>query len=246
MTAFRSLAFAFATSAALITSAAYAADAAANRAEVESIVRDLIKKEPQIIVDALKGYQEKMQQEQQEKAAKLLKDRQGDLVKNAPVVGNGKADVTVVQFFDYHCGYCKKMLPVINQLLKEDKNVRIVFREFPILSQDSQTAAKAAIAVYNINPAKYFEFHSALMNASGKFDEAALMAQAKKIGIDPDKLKKEMAKPAVEEELKATAQLASDLGVRGTPAVIIGDQLVPGAMSIEALKQAVADARKKK
>lgn len=228
--------------------AAAPASAEMTRAEVETIVKEYIEKNPQIIMDSARKYQEAKMAEQQVNASKAVKEKSKELTtdKDSPVAGNPKGDVTVVEFFDYHCGYCKRALPAIEELLKNDKNVKVVFKEYPILSPDSELAAKAGLGVWRLKPEKYFEFHKALMQHTGKYDEAMLVETAKKFGVDGDKLKKEIASDAVQKIIEKDRALGTAIGVRGTPAFVIGDTLLPGAVPYEALKSAVDAARKKK
>ena len=121
--------------------------------------------------------------------------------------------------------------------------MRVVFKEFPILSEDSVTASRAALAAYRIAPDKYFAYYTELMNGSGKFDEPFLLSAAKKAGIDEDKLKAEMAKTDITAELDKNRAIGQDVGIHGTPALLIGDRMVSGAMSYEDLKKAVDEAR---
>jgi protein-disulfide isomerase len=227
-------------------STANAADAL-TKYDVENIVKETIKNNPEIITDSLKKAQEKQRADQEKKAKEALKSKSKELTssKNSPVVGNPKGDVTVVEFFDYHCGYCKKMLPVISELIKSDKKVRVVFKEFPILSPDSELAAKAALAVYRVKPDKYFDFHTELMTETSQYSEESLLKAAEKVGVNPDKVKKEMNADWVNEELKKDRELADALAIRGTPAFIVGDTLLPGASSLEDLKKLIAEQRKK-
>lgn len=227
------------------------ADAPLTKKDVQDIIQQEINDHPEMLVKALQSYQVKQRETQLAEMGKNLSKVQDQLKgdNSAPTIGNPKGDVTVVEFFDYHCGYCKHVTPTITKLLEEDKNIRFVFKEFPILSPDSETAAKAALAVYRIAPAKYFQFHSELMQNNGAFDDAYLGAQAQKFGISLDKLKKEMANPAVAAEIESTRAMANDLGIRGTPAFIIGGQLVPGSMEFDEIKakiKAERDSRAKK
>ncbi len=233
-----------ATSALLLPSLSAQAEPA-NRAEVEVIVKDYLTRNPEVVVDALNAYQEKKMQEAQTKSKEVIGTRKADIFEDpaAPKVGAKDADVVIAQFFDYHCGYCKHMLPVITQLLQEDKKLRVVFREFPILSADSDTAARAALAVYALAPEKYFAYHTALMKKQGRFDESALLAEAKTLGIKESAFKDAMKSSMVEDHVKKTRELARALGVSGTPAVLVGETLMPGAVSVEELKTAIANAR---
>lgn len=243
----RSLLFTTAIAAMMLAPSAYAADAL-TKSDVEGIIKEYLSNNPEVITDALNKAQAKQAAEAQIKAQSAIKDRAKDIFEDgkSPVAGNPKGDVTLVEFFDYHCGYCKKMLPAMAQMIQDDKKLRVVFKEYPILSPDSQLAAKAALAVYRIKPDKYFDYHTALMNFAGKFEESVVIDEAKKLGIDEAKLKKEMEGSAVADIIKTTAELAGSLNIRGTPGFIVGNTIVPGATSVEELKKMVEEARKAK
>jgi len=147
-----------------------AADEPMSKSDVEGVVKDYLNDHPEVIMDALKKFQEKQRAEAATKATATLKSRKEDILtdKNTPIAGNAKGDVTVVEFFDYHCGYCKKMVPTVTQLLKDDPKLKFSFKELPILSPDSEVAARASIAFSRLAPKKYFEYHTALMGMSGK------------------------------------------------------------------------------
>lgn len=217
------------------------------KGDVEKIVKETIQNNPELLAETLMKYQEQAREKAEQELAKQLKEKSAEMLKDkaSPVAGNVKGDVTVVEFFDYHCGYCKKMLPTINQLIEDDKKVRVMFKELPILSPDSETAARASLAVFRIKPEKYFEYHSKLMSTSGKFNEAMLTEEAKKLGVDEAKFKKEMNSDWVKSELQKNQELAASIGVRGTPAFVIGETLIPGATDLAKLKETVANARKK-
>ncbi|MBV8938238.1 MAG: thioredoxin domain-containing protein [Alphaproteobacteria bacterium] len=219
-----------------------------SRGDVEGIVKEYIQNHPEVLMQALQHYQDKQKAEAAVQAQKTLVERKKDIFHDAtaPVAGNPKGDVTIVEFFDYHCGYCKKMVPAVSKLITEDKKLRVVFKEYPILAPDSSLAARASLAVWRLKPEKYFAYHTALMDHKGGFDEAMLVEEAKKIGIDEDAFKKEMARPELNDVLQKNQELASAINVHGTPAFIVGDQLIGGATSYENLKKQVEDARQKK
>jgi len=235
---------------AALSSSAFAAEKALTKSDVQDIVKETILDNPEMIMQALEKMRAKKMEEQKKTAKEGLTTYKADIYddKNVPTAGASEkdADVVLVEFFDYHCGYCKKFLPEVSKLISEDKKVRVRFIDFPILSEDSALAAKAAIAVNRINKAKYFEYHSVLMNTAGKFDEKALMDMAEKIGIKPEKLKAEMEKPEVQEQLDKNRKLAGNLGISGTPGIIVGDSVVPGALGYEELKKLVEKARAEK
>lgn len=217
----------------------------AERHKIEKIVREYLVANPEVIVDALRAYEGKRQAKAEEAAQAAIGTHRAALENDptSPTVGNAKGDVTIVEFFDYRCGYCKKVLPTVQEVLKSDPNVRTVFKELPILGPDSQRAALAGQAVWNIAPDKYMAFHIALMQTRGAIDDAQIAKVAKEVGVDPEKLRTEMAAPAVQAKLESNLALAEKLNINGTPAFIVGDKLMPGAVDRDTLKQAIADAR---
>jgi Protein-disulfide isomerase len=217
----------------------------AERRKIEKVVREYLVANPEVIVEALRAYEGKRQAKADEEAQAAIGTQRAALENDptSPTVGNSKADVTIVEFFDYRCGYCKKVLPTVQEVLKSDPNVRTVFKELPILGPDSQRAALAGQAVWNIAPDKYMAFHIALMQTRGGIDDAQIAKIAKEVGVDPAKLQAAMADPAVQAKLEKNLALAQKLNINGTPAFIVGDKLMPGAVDQETLKQAIADAR---
>jgi protein-disulfide isomerase len=150
-------------------------------------------------------------------------------------------DVTVVEFFDYHCPYCKAVAEPMAQLLKEDKGVRLVLKEFPILGEDSVLASHAALAA--VGQGKYWEFHQALMEHRGPFDMDVIKTIAAKVGLDPAKLEADMGQHQIEPLISANHKLAQTLDVSATPTFVIGDQVVEGAVPLEQLKALIQKAR---
>ncbi len=239
-----------ATAPAIPAPAPAAAPAAANapvtRQDIPALVKEALMNDPEMIMQAVQKLREKQQAEAEKKTANAIATNKAGLFNDAdsPSVGDEKtADITIVEFFDYHCGYCKHMLPTITQLLKDDKKVRVVFKEFPILSEDSALAARAAIAVNRIAKDKYFAYHTALMKNEGKFEEKSLLEMAQKEGIDSAKLKAEMAKPEVTAVLDKMRKIGEDIGVRGTPAIVLNDHFLPGAAELEDIKVMIANVR---
>ena len=214
-------------------------------AEFETLLRETLVQHPDILTDAIQSMQEKQKEKAEKEFKEGLTKYQNELFKDtsSPAVGPKNADVTFVQFFDYHCGYCKRLLPVITKLTEEDKKVRVIFREFPILSEDSVLASRAAIAVNRVAPDKYFAFHTELMKASGAYSMESLTATAKKLGVNEDKFRKAFESKETTAMLDKTRELAEGLGVRGTPAIAFPDQLLPGAVPYEKLKELVAAQR---
>jgi protein-disulfide isomerase len=215
------------------------------RGELPALVREALMSNPEMIKDAVEKLREKQAAEAKTKADAAMVKYKDALFNDpdAPTVGAKDADVVIVEFFDYHCGYCRRMVPAVTQLLKEDKKVRFIFKEFPILSEDSVNASRAALAVNRIAKDKYFDYHQALMKIEGKYDEKALLDAGKKLGISSDKLKAEMAKPEVTAILDKDREMGAELGVTGTPAIIVGNTLIPGAIPYEEMKKVVENVR---
>lgn len=220
---------------------------ALTQADVEAIVKKVINENPQLIMDSVQAYQMKKQADANAQASKIAEKLQKDLKNDttSPSAGNPTANVTIVEFFDYHCGYCKQFLPTVTELLKQDRNLRVVFKDFPILSDDSTLAAKAAAAVNSIDKNKYLAYHIALMGMSGKFTVDNLTDKAKEIGIDEKTFKTAMQSPEIEKQITSSKELAYSLNIHGTPAIIIGTEIVPGAISADEMKAKIAAARKK-
>jgi len=214
--------------------------------DVEKVVQDYILKNPEILMRAIQEYQIRQRITERERAKKSLVTLGPDLHQNktSPVIGNPNGDVTIVEFFDYRCGYCKRVFPTIQALLKEDGNIRYVLKEYPILGPDSLIASQASLAVWEQEPKKYLPLHTALMKVRGQLNQTKILNVARKLGINTDMLQKGMKGVMVRGELNKNMELAEALGISGTPAFVIGQQLVPGAISKEELKKLIATARK--
>ena len=211
---------------------------------IRKIVKDYLMENPEAIVDAIEAMQEKERVKADKEAEKTMKDRKTDIFSdpNTPVAGNPNGDVTIVEFFDYRCGYCKNVYPPMMQVIKDDGKVKLVLKELPVLGPESMLASKMALATRAQN--KYIEFHDALMRHRGGLNEAVLLKLAGDLGLDIAKLRKDMEDPAVEKQLLANADLAMNLNIRGTPGFVIGHQLVPGAVDAKTFQQLIAEARK--
>lgn len=210
-------------------------------AAIEAVVKRVIADNPQLLADSLQSLQRKRYEEQAAKAkegvSKFKDQIFGD--ENSPVVGDKDAKIAVVQFYDYHCGYCKKVAPTFQKLLDNHSDVKVIFKEFPILSEDSKSAARAALAISKLSPSKYFDFHQLLMGTQGAYSEDKLKELAGKVGVNGDELWKAMQEDWVSQQLQDVAELAGNLGVGGTPAIIVGNELIPGAIEYDALEAKV-------
>lgn len=212
---------------------AQAADKPLDKEAVEKIIHEYLLDHPEVILDAIKALESKEQAASEKAALDAIQANRAALEQNAasPVGGNPKGDVTLVEFFDYNCGYCKRTHPERSAAVKGDGKVRVVYKEFPILAPSSREAAKAALAANR--QGKYEAFHTALMTHEGRLDTNAIRAVAKDVGLDLKKLEQDMGDPAIEAEIKANMDLAQKLGIRGTPGFVIGNTVVPGAIEAD-------------
>jgi protein-disulfide isomerase len=211
---------------------------------IEAIVRDYLLRNPELLLELMDKLDRKRDDDARDKAQVALRENRDALFKDADshVLGPANGDVTIVEFFDYRCPYCKQMFEPIGKLLKEDRKLRLVLKEFPILGPDSVIASRAAIAARA--QGKYIEMHDALMAAKGTLDEATVLSIAGKVGLDTKRLKTDMASPAVERIIQRNTELAKALQINGTPSFIVGDTIFPGALEPAALKQMIAELRK--
>ncbi len=230
--------------AALLVAAPHALAADMDRAKVEKIVREYLLSHPEILNEMLTELKSREETASTERAKTAIASNRDALINDgySYVGGNPNGDVTVVEFFDYRCGYCKKVSGDVAALMQADPNVRIVFKEFPILGKVSDEAARAAIASRKQGDDKYWAFHQAMLGADG-LDSAAIYDIAAGQGIDVAKLKADMKGSDIDQVITKNHELAGQIGVDGTPAFIIGDQLFPGALGVDDLKAAVTEHR---
>lgn len=216
------------------------------KSEFEQRVRDYLLANPEVIVEAIERYQERKRAAEQSEAQAILKARTDEVFRDpdSPVGGNANGDATLVEFFDYNCPYCRRVGPVMRQLEAADARLRIVYKEFPILGPNSVFAAKAALAAHR--QGKYVEFHKTLMAVEGVADKEKAMEVAAKVGLDLDRLKRDMEDPAILKMIERNLVLAQALRINGTPSFVAGDQIVRGAVEFKALQALVREAREKK
>jgi protein-disulfide isomerase len=236
--------------AALAVTPAFAADPAptvapAERAKIETVVREYLLQHPEVLVEAIQKLEAKEEADRNDQAKTLVAAKKTELFADAmaPVGGNKAGDVTIVEFFDYNCPYCKTVAPVLKKAVETDGKVRVVYKEFPILSPESEVVAKFALAA-NLQ-GKYVPFHDALLARKGRSDEAGAIEVAKSVGLDVARLKSDMAKPEIADAIKKNRALARELNMRGTPAFVIGDETIGGAVDVEDFQAKIAEARKK-
>lgn len=229
--------------AALLPSAARAELSADQKKEIEALVHEYILENGAVLIESVNKFQAKQEEETNKQSTVKAKELQENLKKNKDVAfaGNPDGDVTVVEFFDYNCGYCKKAFEEILQLLKDDKNVKIVLYDMPILGPNSLETSKWSLA--SKKQGKFFEYHTALMNHQGGKDEDTLKRLAKEAGLDVDKLVKDKDDPTIEAEIREHLQIAQELGVQGTPGFLINDKVFRGYIPYDAIKSTIAAER---
>ncbi|WP_298498496.1 DsbA family protein [uncultured Maritimibacter sp.] len=210
---------------------------------IKELALQAIRENPQIIMEAVQLLEAEQAAAQADAQAEVLKNQRELLERdpNAPVLGNPDGDVTVVEFFDYNCPYCKRAMAEVQGLIAADPNVRLVYREWPILGEGSVFAAKAALAARE--QGKYEEFHWALMGMQGRAEEASVLRVAEDIGLDVERLRADMDAPEIQEHIATSMRLTQALGFNGTPSFVIGDNLIPGFVEEEHLRSAVDDTR---
>ncbi len=213
------------------------------RAEILSILRDALRTDPSILRDALAGL-DAADRRDREQARTAAIERLGDaLFRDAadPIKGNPRGDVTIVEFFDAQCGFCKQLHPAMEALIRRDPGVRVVLKDLPVLGPNSQLAARALVAAQR--QGRYVPLYDALLEMRTPLTEPALRQAAERVGLDWARLRREMDEPAVQRRIEANLRLAAELGVEGTPALVIGRTLVPGAVDLPTLQRLVAEAR---
>jgi len=215
-----------------------------DKAAIENIVREYLLKNPKVLREAMQALEQQEANDRREAVARELKSLKTDIYNDvtSPVSGDPNGDVTVVVFFDYNCGYCKTTLPDLEEMLKKDPKLRVIYKEFPILSNDSQLAAQAAMAA--AKQGKYVEFHRALLSTDSA-TEASIRNVSDRLKLDYAKLQVDMKDPKLNEALLRNSSIASKLGINGTPGYIVGDQIIPGAIDAVSLANLVASERSK-
>ena len=216
------------------TNFAYADKIEQNKIEV--IIKKFLLNNPELIKSTLENYEITQEIKKKQNAIELLN------ISNNPRLLQKNADITIFEFFDYNCGYCKSVVKLLLDTINEDKKINLVFVEFPILSEDSYTASLAALAAEKQN--LYSQFHISLMKVRGRINEKQIFKTAKEVGLDINKLKLDMENPDIQLILKTNREVAKLLKLNGTPAFIIGDVIYPGAIKKDQLKKAIKIYRK--
>jgi len=215
------------------------------RSDIQAIVRSYLIAHPEVLEEAMNELNKRQAAEEAAKHEAAI-GQNADSIFNSPhgvVLGNKDGDVAFVEFFDYNCGYCKRAMADMLDLLKSDPNLKIVLKEFPVLSEGSVEAAKVAVAVRMQDPKKYLDFHTRLLGGRGPVDKARALAAAKDVGLDVARIEKDLANPEVRATIEENMKLAEDMGLNGTPSYVIGKQVVVGAVGLEGLKEKIGIAR---
>ncbi len=219
----------------------------AQRADIQKIIRDYLVQNPEVLQEAMAELEKKQAADEAAKHQTAVKDNAETIFNSTRqvVTGNPQGDVTFVQFFDYNCGYCKRALLDMVELMKSDPKLKVVLKEFPVLGSGSVEAARVAVAVrmQDKTGKKYMEFHQKLMTGRGQADKARALAVAKEIGLDVARVERDMASDEVRLTLEESLKLAEKLGLNGTPSYVIGNNVVVGAVGLDKLKESVNTAR---
>ncbi len=211
--------------------------------QVEAVLQQYLDAHPEAVVHAIERLQEREKSAARESQRSLVKAHAAAILHDDgdPVLGNPQGDVTLVEFFDYRCPYCKRAFPGVMETVRDDGHIRLVLKEFPILGAASQAAARAALA--SIKQGKYEAFHVALLGAKTELTNDTILDIAKSVGLDVKRLADDMTKPEIDAAIKKNYELAAILKIDGTPTFVIGDELVPGAIEKGALERLVREAR---
>jgi len=217
------------------------------RGEIETIVKNYLIAHPEVLEEAMNELNKRQAADEAAKhEASITANSKAifDSPRNV-TLGNKSGDVTFVEFFDYNCGYCKRAMTDMIDLMKADPKLKVVLKEFPVLSEGSVEAAKVAVAVRMQDPggAKYLDFHQRLLGGRGPADKARALAAAKEAGLDVARLEKDMASPEARATIEENFKLAESMGMNGTPSYVIGKQVVVGAIGVEGLKEKIGIAR---
>jgi protein-disulfide isomerase len=234
---------------ALATPAAFAQSNALNQAQreaVEQVIKEYLLKNPELIQDAIVELERRQQEAQKAAQKTALRDERTTLLHSprGNIVGNVSGDVTLVEFFDYNCGYCKRALTDLRALVKADPKLRVVLKDFPVLGQDSVEASRVALAAkQQLKGDKLFDYHVRLMDTRGRVNGERAQAVARDMGLDMARLQKDLDSDEIRATIQENMTLADKLGLTGTPAFVIGDEIIAGAVGLEPIRKVVASTR---
>jgi len=213
---------------------------------IGEIVKDYLIKNPEVLTEVIAELEKRQSEAQQVAQAGAVKETRQSLLNasHSYVVGNPSGDVTLVEFFDYNCGYCKKALADVQTLMKSDPKLRVVLKDFPVLGPDSVEASRVALAVKNqLQGQKLLDYHVKVMDTRGRVNGERAMTVAKEMGVDTGRLQKDIESAEIRNALQENMALGDKLSLSGTPAFIVGETVIPGAVGLEPLKQLVNNVR---
>ena len=220
----------------------------AQKGEIETIIKNYLVQHPEVLQEAMEALERRQKEADAEKARGTIKDNNATIFNSAHqvVLGNPQGKVTMVEFFDYNCAYCKRAMVDMLDLLKTDSDLKFVLKEFPVLGPSSVEAAHVAVAARMQDPSgkKYFEFHQKLLGSRGPADKMRALAIAKDVGFDMARLEKDMNSDEVKTTIQENMKLADALGVSGTPTYVVGEEVVVGAVGLEELRAKIKNERK--
>jgi protein-disulfide isomerase len=240
--------FAFALGFGLPSAASAQSFSPDQRGEIEKIIREYLMSHPELLQDVIAEMEKKQAVVAEEKSRAAITENR-EAIFNSPrqvVLGNLQGDVTMVEFFDYNCGYCKRAVSDMMDLIKADPKLRIVLKEFPVLGEGSTHAAQVAVAVRmqdKTGGKKYLDFHQKLFNSRGQVDKARALAVAKEVGMDMSRLDKDMASEEVKTTLAESFKLAEAMGINGTPSYVVGTDMLMGAVGVDAIREKINKTR---
>jgi protein-disulfide isomerase len=222
-----------------------AADGQLDRKAVETIVREYLLANPEIMLEVQQALEVKRQEEERAANLEAIEDSRSDIFNAAydGVVGNPEGKVTIVEFYDYNCGYCKRAQEDMLALTAADPDLRFVLKEFPILGPDSQKAHVVSMAFRTLSPEKYGDFHNQLLGGEGRATEESAIKIALSLGADEAKLREEMKNPAINEAFAKTYEIANKLSITGTPSYVVGNEVVFGALGKDVLAEKIEAAK---
>ena len=220
------------------------AQATMNRAEVEQIVRDYLVANPEILSEMQAALDAKEKEEQRIASLQVIDENRADIFQSVHdgIVGNPDGKITIVEFYDYNCGFCKRAQDDMLALTAENPNLRFVLKEFPILGPDSQKAHVVSQAFQNLMPEKYAQFHNELLGSRSRASEASAMKVALSLGADEAALREAMKDPKIVDTFNKTYDLANKLAITGTPSYVVGNEVVFGALGKDVLSEKIAAA----
>jgi len=220
------------------------------REEIGTIIKDYLLSHPEVMQDVMAELDKRQQSAEAEKHRAAVAENKATLFTSPHqvVLGNPQGNVTIVEFFDYNCGYCKRALSDMLDLIKTDGNLKFVLKEFPVLGEGSVEAARVAVAarMQDSTGKKYIEFHQKLLGGSGRgaADKTRALAVAKEVGFDMPRLERDMGSDEVKKTIEEDMKLAEALGVNGTPSYVVGEEVVVGAVGLDALREKISAERK--